>query len=224
MLNLFFPILCNGCNAVLLKNETIICSLCRHNLPLTNFYLHRENLMKQRFYGRVEICNAVALFYYQKKNFTQSILHNLKYRGQQDIGTFFGKWLGALLLETTAYNDLDYVIPVPLHKKKLRQRGYNQVTKFAQEISNSLNKPYIANVLLKKTATKTQVFKKRLNRLALFNTNKEVFSISNSTLIKHKHVLLVDDIITTGTTLELCATKLLESGCNKVSVATLAIA
>ena len=176
--------------------------------------------MKNIFYGRVPLKNATALFEFQKKGITQHIMHNLKYRDQEEISYFFGRWLGAELKELPAYSDVDLVIPVPLHKQKLKKRGYNQVTGFATEIAAALNVPYRDNILLKVSKTNSQVFKKRLMRIQ----EDEVFSVTHSLAIENKHILLVDDIVTTGATLENCANKLLQKSNVTLSFATMAIA
>ena len=165
--------------------------------------------------------NATALLQFQKKGMVQHLLHGLKYKGYEDIGVFLGKWLGEELKAIEVYSNIDAVIPVPLHKKKLRKRGYNQVEKFGQEIAQALNVPYIDNVLVKTTSTKTQVFKERIAR---WNNNNEVFSITIISTIANKHILLVDDIITTGATIEVCSNELLKADNVKISLATMAIA
>ncbi|MEZ4858523.1 MAG: phosphoribosyltransferase family protein [Flavobacteriaceae bacterium] len=176
--------------------------------------------MKNIFYGRFPLENATALVMFQKKGSTQEILHNLKYRGQKEIATFFGKWLGAELAQHPNYKEIDMVIPVPLHKRKLKKRGYNQVTGFGIEIAKSLDVPFREDLLVKVSQTETQVFKKRLSR---FETD-EVFALKNAESIINKHILLVDDIVTTGATLEKCATQLLKNKDVKLSIATMAIA
>jgi ComF family protein len=149
------------------------------------------------------------------------LLHNLKYRSHETVSIILGEWLGNELKTVEAYSTIDAVIPVPLHKNKLKKRGYNQVTKFGVEIAKALNAKYIDNVLIKTTATKTQVFKKRMAR---WNNSNEIFTIANKELINGKHILLVDDIITTGATIEACANVLNRAENIKISVATIAIA
>tara|TARA_R100000935_G_scaffold13736_4_gene27459 strand:+ start:20307 stop:20837 length:531 start_codon:yes stop_codon:yes gene_type:complete len=176
--------------------------------------------MSAIFYGRVPIEQATALLKFNKKGITQELLHNLKYRGRENISVFFGKWLGTELAEIESYTAIDCVVPVPIHKLKKRKRGYNQVTGFGMEIAAALQKPMVEDVLLKTNKTRSQVFKQRFTRFE----NPEVFSIHNTEKIKGKHVLLVDDIVTTGATLENCANQLLTGGASKISLATIAIA
>ena len=176
--------------------------------------------MEAVFYGRVAVENATALLRFSKKGLTQELLHNLKYRGQEQIGRFFGTWLGSELSELDAYQNIDCIIPVPIHGLKKRKRGYNQVTGFGAKISEALEKPMYEDVLVKNLKTSSQVFKQRLTRFG----NTEVFAIADRTKIEGKHLLVVDDIVTTGATLENCANQLLNAGASKVSFATIAIA
>ncbi|MBU2927866.1 ComF family protein [Winogradskyella psychrotolerans] len=221
LLNLFFPKVCEACNTVLADNEMVLCTSCRHQLPITNFHFENTEDVKKIVYGRVRLESATALLHFSKKGIVQQILHNLKYRGHEDIGKSLGQWLGAELATVETYKDIDVVIPVPLYKSKLRKRGYNQVAKFGQEIAKALKADYNDTVLIKTKSTKTQVFKGRLTR---WNDDGAVFDISENKSLTGKHILLVDDIITTGATVESCATVLLKIDNIKLSLATMAIA
>lgn len=220
LLNLFFPKVCLGCNGYLGDNESYVCTSCRHQLPLTNFHLDNNDAVKNVLYGRLKLENATALLHFSKKGIVQQLMHNLKYRGHQDVGLFLGKWLGEELKTIEAYKDIDVVIPVPLHRSKLRRRGYNQVTKFGREIAKALDIEFNGTILQKRMATKTQVFKDRLLRTS---GNSATFTISENQTLKGKHILLVDDIVTTGATIESCANALLTIEGVKISVATIAI-
>ena len=204
-----------------MDNELVICTNCRHQLPITDFHFDNSETVKKIVYGRVKLENATALLHFSKKGIVQQLLHNLKYRGHENISGFFGEWLGAELATLDAFKEIDVVIPVPLYKTKLRKRGYNQVAKFGIEIANALNADYNDTVLVKAKATKTQVFKGRLTR---WNDDGALFSITELQSLKGKHILLVDDIITTGATVEACATVLLKIDNIKLSLATMAIA
>ncbi|WP_317130354.1 ComF family protein [Pontimicrobium aquaticum] len=221
MLNLFFPKVCYACNNLLVDKETYVCTDCRHNLPVTNYHFNNDDTVKKVLYGRVKLEHATALLRFHKKGMVQQLMHGLKYRGYQDIGEFLGKWLGHELKNIEAYKNIDAIVPVPLHKKKLKKRGYNQVEKFGKEIANALDIPYIDTVLKKTTATQTQVFKKRIAR---WGNDNEVFSSAKLDVLANKHILLVDDIITTGATVEACANELLKANNVKLSLATMAIA
>lgn len=221
LLNLFFPKVCYGCNGLLHDHEQYACTSCRHDFPVTNFHLNQDETVLKVFYGRVPISAATALLRFEKKGVTQNLLHNLKYKGFEEIGIFLGSWLGDELKNIPEYQTVDMVIPVPLHKNKLRKRGYNQVAKFAQELAKSLNAEYVDDVLIKVTNTSSQVTKSRLTR---WLSNVEIFKVVNTEKIQHKHILLVDDIITTGATMEACGTVLLKNNKVKISIATMAIA
>jgi ComF family protein len=190
-------------------------------LPVTNFHFDNSDAVLKVLYGRVKLENATALLHFSKKGIVQQLLHNLKYRGHEQIGGFFGKWLGTELSSIRAYDTIDVVIPVPLYKTKLRKRGYNQVAQFGQEIAKAINADYNATILVKSRSTKTQVFKDRLTR---WNSDGASFNITDTQSLKGKHILLVDDIITTGATIEACASVLLKIENIKLSLATMAIA
>lgn len=220
MLNILFPKICNACKAPLLKAERVICAKCIHNLPLACYHRTNNPAMKQIFYGRFPVEQATAVIQFQKRGITQEILHNLKYRGQKEISSFFGAWLGAEISKIEAYSKIEMVIPVPLHKQRLRKRGYNQVSGFGKEIAKALQVPFREDILLKVSKTNSQVFKKRLTRF----DKDQVFTVKDPVQIKNQHLLLVDDIVTTGATLEQCAQQL-GAGTNiTLSVATIAIA
>ncbi len=220
ILNLFFPKVCFACNMHLNDNENDVCTTCRHDFPITNFHFNNGDTMLKVFYGRVKINQATALLRFEKSGIVQQLIHNLKYKGQENIGVFLGTWLGEELKTVKEYNSIDAVIPVPLHKNKRKKRGFNQVDKFAQEIAFALQSDFINDVLIKITNTTSQVNKKRLKRW----NNDAIFTLQNKNSITNKHILLVDDIITTGATLEACINILNEAENVKISVATMAIA
>lgn len=221
LINLFFPKICHACLHVLSDNEDTICTHCRHDLPVTNFHFNNNEAILKVLYGRAKIENGTALFRFEKKSIVQRLIHNLKYKGHEDIGFLLGNWLGGELKTITNYHTVDLVIPVPLHKNKLKQRGYNQVTKFGEQIAQALDVDYMDNILVKITNTKSQINKKRLAR---WNASNTLFTIQNKAAIANKHILLVDDIITTGATLEACINVLNQSVNVKISIATMAIA
>lgn len=221
LLHIFFPEVCSCCDTLLDDGEYVICTSCRHNLPVTQFHLTNDQTVQKVFYGRVKLQQATALLRFEKKNITQKLMHQLKYKNQEAIGTVLGGWLGHDLKKIEAYNTIDLVIPVPLHKSKLKKRGYNQAADFGRQLAASLNAEYTDDVLIKITNTRSQVTKNRLSR---WTSKDTVFSIKNENKINNKHILLVDDIITTGATLEACA-QLLQSQPNvKISIAAMAIA
>ena len=221
LLNFFFPEVCYACNESLSDNEKHICTQCRHNLPITNYHFTNDNSVEKVFYGRVKIENATSLFHFHKKGIVQQLIHNLKYKVYQDIAHDLGACLGNELKDLPEYNSVNYVIPVPLHKRKLKKRGFNQVTKFGEQLANALNANYNEAILIKTSNTSTQVFKNRISR---WNSAYEIFDIVETNTLKGKHILLVDDIITTGATIESCVNVLNKVKDVKISVATMAIA
>tara|TARA_R110001632_G_scaffold170150_4_gene289153 strand:- start:1310 stop:1990 length:681 start_codon:yes stop_codon:yes gene_type:complete len=219
--NLFFPPYCKGCDSTLTGGETELCTICRHQIPETHFHTHNDPAVQKVFYGRLPLHQATSLFYFEKKGPVQKLMHHLKYKGKKKLSEFIGNWLGSQLAPLDHYRDIDVVIPVPIHPKKLRTRGYNQVTGFGQALAIHLKGDYREDVLLKSKNTKTQVFKGRFTR------SDEVygaFYINNSNDLAGKHILLVDDIITTGATLEACGIELLKIPNVRLSIATMAIA
>jgi ComF family protein len=221
LINLFFPKVCYACLNLLQDNEDIICVSCRHDLPVTNFHFNNDDAISKLFYGRALIENGTALFRFEKKSLVQQLIHGLKYKGYDQISGFLGDWLGGELKTLPNYTTIDLVMPVPLHKNKLKQRGYNQVADFGKQIAEAINATYEDTVLLKITNTASQTNKKRFAR---WNQTDELFTIQNEVLIENKHILLVDDIITTGATLEACMTILSQAKNVKISIACMAIA
>lgn len=221
LLNLFFPEVCLSCDNQLETNEIYVCTLCRHDLPLTNFENTTNNEVTKILYGRVQLNNAFALLWFSKKGLVQHLLHNLKYKGHEEIGEFLGQWLGQELYKHEGFRNVDVVIPVPLHSKRLRQRGYNQVHKFGMQLAEALECDFNTTVLQKAKATKTQVFKDRVRR---WMNDDTLFIVTEYETLKGKHILLVDDIITTGATIETCANALSKIEGITISVATMAIA
>jgi len=194
---------------------------CRHDLPITNFHFDNNDSVAKALYGRAKIENGTALFRFEKKGNVQRLIHNLKYKDHEHIGFVLGNWLGGELKTLESYKNIDVVIPVPLHKNKLRKRGYNQVALFGQQVAKALNADYLDDVLVKVTNTKSQVNKKRLAR---WTNSNELFTLKNMETIDNKHILIVDDIITTGATLEACISVLNQAKNLKISIATMAIA
>ena len=216
---LFYPNICASCDNQLNDYENIICLNCRYDLPLTDFTNLISNDLEQTFRGRVTIEFATSLFFYNKIGVVHNLIHKLKYQGHQEIGVFLGQWIGKELLKCSRLPKFDFIVPVPLHDNKLKIRGYNQVTKFGEELSKILNVQLNDAVLLRKLDSETQTFKQRIDR---FKNLKEKFYISNDELYKNKHILLIDDVITTGATLEACIIKLQQIKNIKISIATMA--
>jgi ComF family protein len=221
LLNLFFPPVCSGCNSFLITNEKVICTLCRHHIPLTNHHLTLNNEIFKKFYGRVPLEYASAFLYFHKKGIVQELIHKLKYKGHEDIGAVLGNWYAADLKDMTILKTADIMIPVPLHKRKFRERGYNQVTTFGLALSKELGISYNDSLLFRTTYSKTQSKKNRLDRSEGIDT---FFDIQFNDKDHDKHYLLVDDVITTGATLEACSRALLKIPGARVSIVCMAMA
>ncbi len=222
LLRLFYPELCINCNNILTNNENLICTFCRHDLPLTHYKNYSDNKVVKIFNGRVTIENAHALLLFKKEGITKKIIHHLKYKGNQKVGVFFGNWLGSVLKEDSGFSKIDYIIPVPIHKNKLKKRGYNQVSKFGQRLSIHFKKEFLENLLIRDSMTTTQTFKSRLDRFKNTETKFSLNKSLNTEKYKNKHFLVIDDVVTTGATLEACAKELQKIEGAKISILTIA--
>jgi ComF family protein len=218
LIEVFYPSLCAACDEPLVKNENLLCTRCRYELPRTNFHLQPENDITRIFWGRVRVEHATAYYFFQKGGHVQKLIHKLKYKGEKDLGFEIGKIIGRELNPTT-FGEIDMIIPVPLHKSRKRKRGYNQSECIANGISATMSKPVNAGILFRQIANPTQTKKHRYER---WENVEGIFFIKNPNLIHYKHILLVDDVITTGATLEACATALLQTEGVKVSIVALA--
>ncbi len=221
IINLFFPKVCSGCSSFLLSNENVICTVCRHNIPLTNHHLNPENDAFKKFYGRIPVVHTSALFYFHKKGIVQELIHNLKYKGHEEIGTILGEWYAEDLKTIDLLQSVDEIIPVPLHRRKLKERGYNQVTAFGKALSSGLNIDYNDSILVRNVYSKTQSKKNLLGRTEGIEST---FDVSFTEKNHNKHFLLIDDVITTGATLEACSRALLKIPGAKISIVCMAMA
>lgn len=218
--NLFFPDLCVVCNSHLVAQEELICTKCLYNLPKTNYHKEISNPVSQLFWGRTKVEFATAYFMFSKGSKYQGMMHKFKYHGYKEIGFVLGKALGNQL-KNSFFNQVDVIIPVPLHKSKLKKRGYNQSEWIANGLSETLQKPVDVKSFIRSVATETQTRKSRFER---WKNVKNIFKITNEKALEGKHVLLVDDVVTTGSTLEACTNVILKVKNTKVSIAALAVA
>lgn len=216
--SLFFPQLCSGCGKNLFKNETVICTDCIYNLPYTEFHNDSENAVARQLWGRITFKTAFAFLHFHKGSRVQNLMHQLKYNNKPEVAFKLGEMYGMQLSNSAAVKSVDAIIPVPLHPARQKKRGYNQSEFFAKGLSQSLNIPVDLN-LNRKAFTDSQTKKSRFVR---YENMKDVFVITSHKSLENKHVLLVDDVITTGATIEACAIELLKINGLKVSVATIA--
>jgi ComF family protein len=220
-ISLLFPRLCYACGDHLLRNENLICTECYVVIPRTNYHLENENPVAQLFWGRCMIEKAAAFSFYNKGSRIRNLIHNLKYRGIKEIGFELGRIYGLSLKSSGFTEDIDIIIPVPLHPSKKRIRGFNQSDIISSGIGDATGLPVYANSLIRVTGSETQTKRPRYERW----TNVEgIFNVIDPEIIIGRHILLVDDVITTGSTIESCTNELLKVEGVKVSVAALAFA
>jgi len=218
---LVYPALCITCGERLISKEKYLCMNCRAELPVTNFHLNSDNNVAELFWGRIKIENATSLFYYKKGSRYQRVIHFIKYRGMKELGFEFGTHLGESLSESENFTTTDLIIPVPLHPRKKKKRGYNQSEYIARGVANILKKPVSVNNLCRKIYSSSQT---RKNRFERWQNVEKIFKINHPDELHSKHILLLDDVVTTGSTLEACASEILKVPDTKVSIATLAYA
>lgn len=220
-IDLIYPRLCEVCNASLVAGEQIVCSHCRVDFPLTRNWNERENQVEKIFWGRVPITAAAAYFFFARGSKYRVLLHKLKYADRSDIGVMLGQWFGNELAECQIFSDIDFIIPVPLHPKKQKSRGYNQSEKICSGLSAALHKPVDTQTVVRTEFTNTQTKKNRMER---WHNVSEVFAVKNAKKLQNRHILLVDDVLTTGATLEACCNAILSETECKISIAVLAYA
>jgi ComF family protein len=220
-LGLIFPLTCAACGEVLMKNEKIICTSCNYHLPRTNFHFDQNNPVAIIFWGRVRIENATAFYFFNKASKFRHLIHELKYKGRKDIGIELGRIFGYEIMASEVFRIIDLVIPVPLHKKKQKRRGFNQSECIARGIAEAMKKPLNTSSVIRSVHSSTQTRKTRYDR---WLNVEGIFRVTDPKALTGKHILLVDDVVTTGATIEACATEILKIEGTKVSVAVLAMA
>ena len=220
-ISLIFPHFCLMCEEGLVKEEKLICMYCRHKLPKTDSHKDAENFIARKFWGKLPLKHAWAYLKFSKKGQVQRALHKLKYDGYAEVGELLGFWYGHELKEQGLHTEFDIILPVPLHISKFKKRGYNQSDTIAKGMSEAMAVEWDSKVLVKNVASETQTKKKRLER---WENVEKVFEIKDHQKIAGKRILLVDDVVTTGSTLEACGRLLLEEGSKEISIAAIASA
>ena len=221
LLNLLFPRVCAACGNILLEGETDVCTTCRYLLPKTGYELNPTNPLAQMFYGQMPFNAVMAEFFYSKTGKVQHLIHGLKYHGCRENGVFLGREIGKSLLQAPDYQGIDTIIPIPLHPKKEKMRGYNQSSVIAKGISDVMNINVDEKSMRRAVFTDTQTKKTREQR---WNNVENIFVLNRPEMLKNKHILLVDDVITTGATLMSAGKALMQVEGIKISVATVACA
>jgi ComF family protein len=219
-ISLIFPNICACCGNSLWKHEEIICTFCDFHLPRTNYHLELENPVSKFFWGRARIESATAYCYFNKGNKVQRLVHLLKYKGRKDIGIYIGEKQGHLLKDSPFFSTVEVILPVPSHKKKRIQRGYNQSEQFAIGLGKAMQVPVNPYVLSRTRYTETQTRKSRFKR---WENVSGMFALEEPVLLEGKHILLVDDVITTGATLESCVSVLSAIPGIRISIAAIAV-
>jgi ComF family protein len=218
-IGLFFPNYCFGCNRSLVKGEDTLCTICLIDLPKTNYHLLVENPIKNRLAGRLPVEYALAYLKFRKSGVVQRLLHQLKYNNHPEIGVKLGWTYGKELNQAGFQKEFDVIIPIPLHPTRLRKRGYNQSAKFAEGLSHSLGIPWAESISIRKITTSTQTKKSKQER---WENVEGAFGIQSAEKIVGQRILLVDDVVTTGATLEACGQHLINNQCRSLSIACIA--
>ena len=217
--SLFFPRHCLACFGALVKGEEVICTRCIAELPKTNYHTGDVNPVEEKLAGRLPVKHAWAFLKFRKGGIVQHLLHQMKYNNHPEIGVMLGRIFGHELDQAGLSHGFDVIIPVPLHEARKRKRGFNQSAKLAEGLSYSMGTPWDESISVRKTKTATQTKKSKMER---WENVKDVFTVTENQSIAGKRILLVDDIITTGATLEACGQHLITRGCSELSVACIA--
>ena len=219
-ISLLYPDICLSCGGTMVKGEEVVCIRCMMQLPKTNFHLDAINPIIKHFWGKVPVHAATAYYFFNKGEKVQELIHALKYRNKPEVGHKIGRLLGYDLKASTLFKDIEAIVPVPLHANKIAIRGYNQSEQLAIGLVEAYNIS-CTNLLIRNKHTETQTHKHRFERFVNVNS---VFEINNMESAVNKHILLVDDVITTGSTLVACAEELLKIRGVRVSIAAMAYA
>lgn len=217
--HLLFPHNCLGCATDVLNHTSLLCARCQHDLPHTNFFSLQNNPVEKAFHGRIVLQQAAAGFYFTKDSLMQHLLTQLKYKRNKEVGLYLGKLLGYELLKTGQFNSIDALVALPLNEKKEFKRGYNQAQMICDGIASVWQKPAITKAVLRSIYTETQTHENRMNR---WQNIDGAFTIAEPIAIQGKHILLVDDVITTGATIEACGNEILKIPDTKLSVVSVA--
>ena len=218
LLHLVFPHVCEGCGSDLLNRDNLLCLDCLSSLPLTDFHMYPNNPVEKIFWGRLPVTHATAQYYFTKNSLMQRLMHSFKYRGYKDLGLFLGRLMGQTLAKANRFLYVDALVPLPLFPEKEHKRRFNQAAVLCEGIAEILAKPVLKNAVVRTHATESQTQKSRVERWQNMDSK---FELTDANALKDKHILLVDDVVTTGATLEACGRTLLEAPGTRLSIATL---
>ncbi|MFQ5334463.1 MAG: ComF family protein [Flavobacteriales bacterium] len=218
-ISLLFPQICAACGKPLYKTENAVCTFCRYHLPRTGYHLERDNPVSRLFWGKVDVFAATAYYFFRKGDKVQRLIHQLKYNGQQQVGITVGRFMGSELKDNPFFQSIDCLIPVPLHPAKKRRRGYNQSDCIGMGLAGEMGKPCYTDNMYRAVANVSQTRKSQWER---FRNVEGIFKLKEPALLRNKHILIVDDVVTTGSTLEACANTLQHLPSTKVSIAAIA--
>lgn len=221
LLYLIYPDVCMNCGNSLVTGEEVLCTHCEIKLPRTRFHSDNKNLVNQIFWGRVNVDAATAFLYFRKGGSVQRLMHQLKYQGEREVGEFLGRLFGIELQKALFFSSADLLIPVPLHPAKQKKRGYNQSEVIARGMAQTMNARVDTTSLIRRKFSETQTRKARYSR---WENVKSIFALTENHQVANKNVILVDDVLTTGATMESCARILTEQGHASVGIGALAIA
>ncbi|MDQ6890796.1 MAG: ComF family protein, partial [Bacteroidota bacterium] len=214
LLHFFYPHNCIGCGSDIIESENFLCLECINNLPHTSFSLHANNPVEKMFWGRIAIIAGMSEFYFSKASIVQNLIHELKYKGNKKAGIYLGNLMGKSLKNSNRFANIDLLVPLPLFTKKEFKRGYNQAEVLCQGIAEEMKVPLLTKNVIRIIHTETQTKKGRIQR---WENVEKSFSVLDPAFLKGKHVLLVDDVITTGATMEACGAEILKVAQVKLS-------
>ena len=221
LVHFFYPHNCIGCGSDIIENENFLCIECINSLPHTGFAIHANNPVEKIFWGRIAVTAGMSEFYFSKASIIQNLIHEFKYRGNRKIGMYLGNIMGKSLLNSNRFKNIDVLIPLPLFSQKEYKRGYNQSAILCEGINEIINTPLITKNVIRTLHTETQTKKGRIQR---WENVEKSFCVLQPETLEGKNILLVDDVITTGATLEACGSEILKIKDARLSIATLAMA
>lgn len=221
LLHLAFPHLCAGCGSDVLAKDALLCTYCFSQMPATSFQHHAANPVEKIFWGRLPIRCGTAQYFFTKGSLMQELMHQLKYKGNKDLGLVLGKLMGAQLAGTNRFREVDALVPLPLYPEKEHKRGYNQAQILCEGIAETFGKPVLDRAVIRTHHTESQTKKSRVER---WQNMEGRFLLADEKMIQGKHLLLVDDVVTTGASLEACGRELLAASGTTLSIATLCCA